>query len=59
MHKTLTLTPGKAAVLLIDMQEEHRMDARYLVDGYDAVAANCAALLAAARGAGVPVLARV
>ncbi len=56
MHKTLTLSPGKAAVLLIDMQEEHRMDARYLVEGYDGVAANCAALLAAARGAGVAVL---
>lgn len=56
MHKTLTFAPGKCALLLIDMQEEHRMDARYLVEGYDAVAANCAALLAAAREAGVPVL---
>jgi nicotinamidase-related amidase len=32
------------------------MDTRYLVDGYDRVAANCAALLTAARAAGVPVL---
>lgn len=56
MHETLTLPRGKAALLLIDMQEEHRTDVRYLVHGYDAVAANCARLLAAARDARLPVL---
>lgn len=56
MHQALTFPPGKAALLLIDMQEEHRTDTRYLVENYDEVAANCAALIAGARGAGVPVL---
>lgn len=56
MHQTLTLPPGKAALLLIDMQQEHRTDARYLVEGYDAVCANAARLLAAARAAGMPVV---
>lgn len=56
MHQTLTLPPGRAGLLLIDMQEEHRTDTRYLVSDYDAVAANCARLLAAARAAGMPVL---
>ncbi len=56
MHDTLTLPPGKAALLLIDMQEEHRSDFRYLVHGYDHVVANCARLLAAARARGIPVL---
>jgi nicotinamidase-related amidase len=55
-HQTLTLPVQRAALLLIDMQEEHRTDTRYLVDGYDSVAANCARLLAAARAAGLPVL---
>ena len=56
MHQTLTLPPGRAALLMIDMQEEHRTDSRYLVPDYDRVAANCARLLAAARAAGMPVL---
>ncbi len=56
MHETLTLPRGRAALLLIDMQEEHRSDFRYLVHAYDAVVANCARLLAAARAAGLPVL---
>lgn len=55
-HETLTLPVGRTALLLIDMQEEHRTDTRYLVEGYDAVASACALLLAAARGAGIPVL---
>lgn len=56
MHKPLILPLRKVALLLIDMQEEHRIDTRYLVEDYDRVAANCAALLTAARTAGVPVL---
>lgn len=55
MHEIMSLPRGKVALLLIDMQEEHRADSRYLVQDYDNVVANCAALLAAARGAGVPV----
>ena len=56
MHEPLTLPEGRAALLLIDMQEEHRIDTRYLVEGYDAVAGACARLLAAARAAGMPVI---
>lgn len=55
-HEDLTLPAGRSALLLIDMQEEHRTDQRYLVEGYDAVAAACARLLAATRSAGMPVL---
>jgi maleamate amidohydrolase len=54
MHQTLTLS--RAALLLIDLQEEHRTDTRYLVPDYDRVTANCARLLAAARAVGMPVL---
>lgn len=56
MHQMLTLPPGKAGLLLIDMQEEHRIDTRYLVQDYDRVASACARLLAAARARGMPVL---
>jgi maleamate amidohydrolase len=54
MHQTLTLP--RAALLLIDLQEEHRTDTRYLVPDYDRVTANCARLLATARAVGMPVL---
>lgn len=56
MHETLRLPAARTALLLIDLQEEHRMDPRYLVAGYDAVLHNAARLLDAARGAGVRVL---
>jgi maleamate amidohydrolase len=56
MHETLTLPQGKAALLLIDMQEEHRTDHRYLVHDYQAVVENCARLLKAARSHDLPVL---
>ncbi|WP_333816251.1 isochorismatase family protein [Tabrizicola sp.] len=51
----MTLPRGRTALLLIDMQEEHRTDTRYLVEAYDTVAANCALLLVAARTAGMAV----
>jgi maleamate amidohydrolase len=51
----LSLPPGKAAALFIDLQEEHRRDRRYLVEGFDAVLANVRDLQQAARAAGVPV----
>lgn len=56
MHETLTLPRARTALLLIDLQEEHRLDPRYLVAGYDAVLSRCAALLAGARAARMPVL---
>lgn len=56
MRQPLTLPAGKIALLLVDLQEEHRHVRHYLVPDYARVLANAAALLAAARGAGVPVL---
>lgn len=56
MHQTLTLQRGKAALLLIDMQEEHRCDTRYLVHDYSKITTHCARLLVAARAAAMPVL---
>ena len=55
-HEPLSLPLGRTALLLIDLQDEHRMDQRYLVPDYDAVVARCARILAAARNAGIPVL---
>jgi nicotinamidase-related amidase len=55
MKRSLSVAPGKAAALFIDLQEEHRRDERYLVAGFEAVLANVRALQAAARQAGVPV----
>ena len=40
MHDDLSLPLGRTILLPIDMQEEHRIDARYLVEGYDRVLAN-------------------
>jgi len=51
----LSVAPGKAAALFIDLQEEHRRDRRYLVEGFDAVLANVRELQQAARTAGIPV----
>lgn len=56
MKRSLSLTAGRTALLLIDLQEEHRKDPRYLVEGYDTVLTNATRLLGAARGAGIPVL---
>jgi len=56
MHDDLSLPLGRTILLPIDMQEEHRIDARYLVEGYDRVLANAATLLDAARTSGVRVL---
>lgn len=56
MRSALTLPEGRRALLLIDLQEEHRRDERYLVEGYAGILANAARLLTAARAAGVPVI---
>ena len=55
MRTPLTIPPGKAALLLIDLQEEHRQDQRFLAEGFDAVLGNCVQLLEAARSARMPV----
>jgi nicotinamidase-related amidase len=56
MKKPLTIPRGEAAALFVDLQEEHRRDPRYLVEGYEAVLANAVRLQQAARGMGAPVL---
>ena len=35
MRTALTIEPSRAAALFVDLQEEHRRDRRYLVDGFD------------------------
>lgn len=54
MRGPVSLPLDRTAALFIDMQEEHRRDARVLAVGYDAVIANVARLQAACRSAGVP-----
>ena len=56
MKKPLRIERAKVASLFIDLQEEHRHDKRYLVEGYDAVLRNAARLQEAARRNGIPVL---
>ena len=54
MNSLLSLPAGKAAAIFIDLQEEHRHDARYLVEGYETVLANAHRLQGAARAVGMP-----
>lgn len=56
MRAPLTLPAGNTMLLLIDLQEEHRKDRRFLVDGYDEILANGARLLDAARQHDIPVV---
>lgn len=55
MKKPLRIERQKIAALFIDLQEEHRHDARYLVEGYHTVLCNAARLQDSARRNGVPV----
>jgi nicotinamidase-related amidase len=50
----ITIRRGTIAAAFIDLQEEHRKDGRYLVDGFGAVLANARTLQRAARTNGVP-----
>lgn len=54
MHAPLTLPRDRTAALFIDLQEEHRRDPRYLVEGYDRILARVQALQHAARAAALP-----
>lgn len=53
---TLTVPSRAIALLLVDLQEEHRRDARFLAADYDAALGNAQKLLAAARAHHVLVL---
>ncbi|WP_309083943.1 isochorismatase family protein [Chelativorans sp.] len=56
MRRPLSIDKAKAAALFVDLQEEHRQDARYLVAGFDTLIANVRKLQEVARAGGVPVL---
>ena len=55
MQTQVALNGAGAALLCIDLQEEHRRDERLLTVGYDLVLANVQSLQAAARRSDVPV----
>ena len=55
MHSLLNIAPNAIALLLVDLQEEHRRDQRFLAADYAGTLANAARLLAAARQSGVAV----
>jgi len=56
MKASLSIDISKAALLCVDLQEEHRKDSRYLVERFDAVLKNVQQIQAAARETGIPVL---
>lgn len=55
MKTPLTVARDRAALLCIDLQEEHRQDRRLLAVGFDGVVANVGRLQDAARENGIPV----
>lgn len=54
MKAPITIRRGTVAAAFIDLQEEHREDRRYLVDGFGDVLANARKLQQAARANGAP-----
>lgn len=54
MKAPITIRRGTVAAAFIDLQEEHRKDRRYLVEGFGDLVANAERLQAAARANGVP-----
>lgn len=54
MKTPISIKRGTAAAVFIDLQEEHRGDSRYLVEGFDGILANVRRLQAAARRNHVP-----
>lgn len=55
MKTSLTIDLVKTAVLCVDLQEEHRKDSRYLVEGFAEIVAQVQRLQEAARSVGVAV----
>ena len=56
MRQQLSIDPRRAALVLVDLQEEQRADPYYVVPDLDAVLANARGLLEAARAHGVRVM---
>lgn len=54
MKSPISISRGTVAAVFIDLQEEHRQDARYLVEGYEKILANAQRLQVAARANNVP-----
>ncbi|MER8559164.1 isochorismatase family protein [Mesorhizobium sp. M0074] len=54
MKSPISIKRGKVAAVFIDLQEEHRRDKRYLVEGYGDILANVQRLQEAARANNVP-----
>jgi maleamate amidohydrolase len=54
MKAPISIKRDRAAAIFIDLQEEHRKDERYLVEGYGEILANVRLLQEAARRHGVP-----
>ncbi|TPN17172.1 isochorismatase family protein [Mesorhizobium sp. B2-1-3] len=54
MKSPISLKRGTVAAVFIDLQEEHRQDPRYLVEGFETILANVQRLQAAARQNNVP-----
>ena len=56
MRSRLTIDTSKTAALFIDLQEEHRQDQRYLVEGFAKILANVGRMQQAARESGIAVI---
>jgi len=56
MRSRLAIDRNKTAALFIDLQEEHRQDSRYLVEGFAKILANVGKLQQAARESGIAVI---
>jgi nicotinamidase-related amidase len=54
MKNPISIRRGTVAAVFIDLQEEHRKDERYLVEGFGDILANVQRLQEAARANGVP-----
>lgn len=54
MKSPISIKRGSVAAVFIDLQEEHRQDRRYLVEGFEKILANVRRLQAAARENHVP-----
>lgn len=54
MKSPITIERGTIAAVFIDLQEEHRKDPRYLVEGFDDILVRARRLQEAARENGVP-----
>lgn len=56
MRRHLSIDRRKAAALFVDLQEEHRKDSRYLVEGFGTIVSNVQRLQQAARAAAMPLV---